>query len=137
MQKQFTLEQGNGHKIIDGSAVAAILPISEERRAKQGWDARFVAQVVTINGDGGLDTRSVAELVKEFRKTGIALGYIMETNEAVNSAAIKSVRTFTSSDNAPVKYFNAVATLVSGRTQWFAATPEQIVQAKPGATPAP
>jgi len=133
----FTLEQGNGaQKLIVGQAVAVVLPISDERRAKQGWDARFHSQVVLVDGSGGLDTRTTAEMVKAFKSSGVELAYIADTKEAVNKANVKSIRTFKSKDDAPVKYFHSVATTVAGRDQWMAATPEQIAVAKAGVVPA-
>ena len=47
----FTLEQGNGaQKLIAKENVVVVLPISDIKRSKQGWDARFQSQVVLTDG---------------------------------------------------------------------------------------
>ena len=78
MQKPIALD--NERLWIDAANVVAVLPISEEKRASQGWDSRFKAQVVAVGSEGGLDTRPVAELVKLFRGAGIQLGYVKDTD---------------------------------------------------------
>lgn len=134
MQKPIALD--NERLWIDAANVVAVLPISDEKRASQGWDSRFKAQVIAAGSEGGLDTRPVAELVKVFRAAGIQLGYVKETSEAILHDAISSLRAFKGDPNAPVQYFHSAAKLTSGRELWFAATPKQILDSKPGtATP--
>ena len=134
----FTLDQGNGtQKLIAKENVVVVLPISDLRRAKRGWDERFHSQVVLDDGSGGLDVRTPAELARAFKSAGIDLAFIAETNEAVNRDAIKSVRTFKGKDDAPVQYFHSVAHTVAGREHWLAATPSQIADARIGVIPAP
>jgi hypothetical protein len=100
---------------IDAANVVAILPISEEKRASQDWDGRFKAQVVAVGSEGGLDTRSVSELVKVFRGAGIQLGYVRDTDEAIKHDAVSSLRAFKGDPNAPVQYFHSAAKLSNGR----------------------
>lgn len=136
MQKPIALD--NERLWIDAANTAAILPISEEKRLSQGWDSRFKSQVINLGSEGGLDTRSVKELLKEFAAAGMQLRYIEETEEAVNPAMISSVRAFIGKPDAPVQYFHAAARLVNGDTakeQWFAATPKQLLAAKSGSSP--
>ena len=135
MQKPIALD--NERLWIDDANVVAVLPISEEKRASQGWDSRFKAQVVAVGSEGGLDTRPVAELVKLFRGAGIQLGYVKDTDEAIRHDAISSLRTFKGDQNAPVQYFHSAAKLANGRELWLAATPKQLLDSKPGASPAP
>jgi hypothetical protein len=92
MQKPIPLD--NERLFVDAANVVAVLPITPEKRAIQGWDARFTAQVVAVGSEGGLDTRPVSELVKVFRAAGVQLGYIKETDEAIRHDAISSVRAF-------------------------------------------
>ena len=134
----FTLEQGHGtQKLIAKENVVVVLPISDIKRDKQGWDARFQSQVVLTDGSGGLDVRTPVELARVFKSAGIELAYIPETNELVNRGAIKSIRTFKGKDDAPVQYFHSVAQTVAGREHWLAATPAQIADARVGVIPAP
>ena len=135
MQKPIALD--NERLWIDAANVVAVLPISEEKRASQGWDSRFKSQVVAVGSEGGLDTRPVAELVKLFRGAGIQLGYVKDTDEAIRHDAISSLRTFKGDLNAPVQYFHSAAKLANGRELWLAATPKQLLDSKPGASPAP
>jgi hypothetical protein len=135
MQKPIALD--SERLWIDAAKVVAILPISEEKRAAQGWDSRFTAQVVAVGSEGGLDTRPVSELVKVFRGAGIQLGYVRETDEAIKHDAISSLRAFKGDPNAPVQYFHSAAKLASGRELWLAATPKQVLDSKPGTSPAP
>lgn len=135
MQKPIALD--NERLWIDAANVVAVLPISEEKRASQGWDARFKTQVVAVGSEGGLDTRPVSELVKLFRGAGIQLGYIKDTDEAIKHEAISSLRTFKGDPNAAVQYFHSAAKLANGRELWLAATPKQVLDSKPGAAPAP
>jgi hypothetical protein len=100
---------------IDAANVVAVLPISEEKRGSQGWDGRFKAQVVAVGSEGGLDTRSVSELVKVFRGAGIQLGYVRDTDEAIKHDAVSSLRAFKGDPNAPVQYFHSAAKLSNGR----------------------
>ena len=138
MKKPFALD--NERLWIDAANVVAVLPISEDKRASQGWDSRFTAQVVTIGSEGGLDTRPVSELVKVFRDAGVQLGYIKDTNEAVRRDAISSLRVFKGDPEAPVQYFHSVAKLANGRKfreLWFAATPKQVLASRTGTSPGP
>ncbi len=138
MKKPFALD--NERLWIDAANVVAVLPISEDKRASQGWDSRFTAQVVAIGSEGGLDTRPVSELVKVFRDAGIQLGYIKDTDEAIRHDAISSLRVFKGDPEAPVQYFHSAAKLTNGRKVrelWFAATPKQILDSRPGTSPAP
>lgn len=138
MQKPIALD--NERLWIDAANVVAVLPISEEKRVSQGWDSRFKSQVVALGSEGGLDTRSVGELVRDFRSVGVQLGYVKETDEAVAHDRISSLRAFKGDPKAPVQYFHAAAILANGdtkREQWFAATPQQILASKPGVVPAP
>ena len=135
MKKPFALD--NERLWIDAANVVAVLPISEDKRAAQGWDSRFTAQVVAVGSEGGLDTRPVSELVKAFRGAGIQLGYIKETDEAIRHEAMSSLRAFKGDPNAPVRYFHSAAKLANGRELWLAATPKQVLDSKPGMAPAP
>lgn len=135
MQKPIALD--SERLWIDAANVVAVLPISEEKRASQGWDSRFKAQVVAAGSGGGLDTRPVSELVRIFRGAGIQLGYIRETDEAIKHEAISSLRTFKGDPDAPVQYFHSAAKLTNGRELWLAATPKQVLDSKPGASPTP
>ena len=138
MQKPIALD--SERLWIDAANVVAILPISEEKRASQRWDSRFTAQVVAVGSDGGLDTRPVYELVKVFRDAGVQLGYIKNTDEAIRRDAISSLRAFKGDPDAPVQYFHSVAKLTNGREfreVWFAATPKQALDRRPGTAPAP
>ena len=134
MQKPIALD--NERLWIDAANVVAVLPISEEKRASQGWDSRFKSQVVAVGSEGGLDTRPVTELVKLFRGASIQLGYVKDTDEAIRHDAISSLRTFKGDQNAPVQYFHSAAKLANGRELWLAATPKQLLDSKPGASPA-
>ena len=100
MQKPIALD--SERLWIDAAKVVAILPISEEKRASQGWDSRFTAQVVAVGSEGGLDTRPVSDLVKVFRGAGIQLGYVRETDEAIKHDAISSLRAFKGDPNRPI-----------------------------------
>jgi hypothetical protein len=122
---------------IDAANVVAVLPISDDKRAAQGWDDRFTTQVVAVGSEGGLDTRPVAELVKAFRGAGIQLGYIRETDEAIRHEAMSSLRAFKGDPNAPVQYFHSAAKLANGRELWLAATPKQVLDSRTGTSPAP
>ena len=113
MKKPFALD--NERLWIDAANVVAVLPISEDKRASQGWDSRFTAQVVAIGSEGGLDTRPVSELVKVFRDAGVQLGYIKNTDEAIRHDAISSLRVFKGDPEAPVQYFHSAAKLTNGR----------------------
>jgi hypothetical protein len=135
MKKPFALD--NERLWIDAANVVAVLPINEEKRAAQGWDSRFTAQVVAVGSEGGLDTRPVADLVKAFRGAGIQLGYIKDTDEAVKHEAISSLRAFKGDPNAPVQYFHSTAKLANGREVWLAATPKQVLDSRPGTSPTP
>jgi hypothetical protein len=135
MQKPLALD--NERLFIDAANVVAVLPITPEKRASQGWDARFTAQVVAVGSEGGLDTRPVSELVKAFRAAGVQLGYIKETDEAIKHEAISSLRAFKGDPNAAVQYFHSAAKLQNGRELWMAATPKQVFDSKPAALPTP
>ena len=135
MKKPFALD--NERLWIDAANVVAVLPISEDKRAAQGWDSRFTAQVLAIGSEGGLDTRPVGELVKAFRGAGVQLGYIKETDEAIKHEAISSLRAFKGDPNAPVQYFHSAAKLANSRELWLAATPKQVLDSRPGLSPTP
>lgn len=132
MKKPISLD--NERLWIDADNTAAIIPITSERRASQGWDERFKSQVINLGSEGGLDTRDVMELVKEFKAAGVALAYLKDSNEAINPTMISSVRAFRGESSTGVRYFNAAVTLSNRTTgtskeQWFAATPKAIVGA--------
>ncbi len=135
MKRPFALD--NERLWIDAANVVAVLPINEDKRASQGWDSRFTAQVVAVGSEGGLDTRPVSELVKAFRGSGIQLGYIKDTDEAIKHDAVSSLRAFKGDPNAPVQYFHSAAKLANGRELWLAATPKQVLDSTPGTAPAP
>jgi hypothetical protein len=135
MKKPFALD--NERLWIDAANVVAVLPINDDKRAAQGWDSRFTAQVVAVGSEGGLDTRPVPELVKAFRGAGIQLGYIKESDEAIRHEAMSSLRAFKGDPNAPVQYFHSAAKLTNGRELWLAATPKQVLDSRPGMAPAP
>ena len=60
MQKPIALD--SERLWIDAANVVAVLPISEEKRAAQGWDGRFKAQVVAVGSEGKLhDKEEVME----------------------------------------------------------------------------
>ena len=134
MQKPIALD--SERLWIDAANVVAILPISEEKRASQGWDGRFKAQVVAVGSEGGLDTRRLPNS----SKFSAALA---------SSSATSGIPTKRSSTTPSPRYARSRATQRSGpifpfrgqtleRTRIVARrNTEAGLESKPGTSPAP